>query len=337
MGTKYTRRRFLKAGVAAGAAIAGTGIILGSGLENSGLPKKKNPYDPKGLPTAVLGKTGVIIPKIAFGLGSRFCTIADADESSELLNYALNNGLYYWDTAHFYENTALKFSSEERLGLVLKKRRKEVFLSTKVSAREPDKAKLEIEDSLKRLQTDHLDMLKIHAVENESDVSAILKKGGILDIISSYKDQKITRFIGFSGHGDVNVLKTLIETGRFDSMLCGMNQWGGNKNDRQGILFPAAKAKGMGIMMMKVVRPKDTIKEINPEDLVRFALSVDGPDGLVLGMESKKVVDSNLNILRNFKPMSKEEKMKTAMLLEPFFSNKDLPWLRDGYRDGQWG
>lgn len=337
MGTQYSRRRFLKSTLIAGTAIAGSQFSADSeAMAPENKKRNKYNYDAKGLPTVILGKTGVTIPKIAIGLGSRFCTIEKTDYAIELLNFALNNGLYYWDTAHSYENTATKVVSEERIGLVVKERRKEIFLSTKVTAREPDKAKWEIEASLRRLQTDHLDMLKIHGVETMQEVEAICRKGGILDIISNYKDQKITRFIGFSGHGDVNVLKTLVETDRFDSMLCALNQWGGGKNDRQGILFPEAKKRGMGLMVIKVIRPKDTIKEINPVDLVRYALSIEGPDGIVLGIDSKAVIESNLNILRNFKPMSKEEKLKTALLLEPFFYSKDLPWLKDGYSDGSW-
>ncbi len=272
MKKNYSRRKFLKSTLGAGVAIAGTGMAFArvSGSEkNQGTVK--NQYDPKGLPTTVLGKTGVVIPRIAIGLGSRFLTIATLEEAIEMCNHALDNGLYYWDTAHDYVNTATGAISEERLGHIVKYRRKEIFLSTKISAREPDQAKLHVEESLKRLQTDHLDMLKIHAVESADEVTDICKKGGVLDLFTKLKEEGVTRFIGFSGHGNAMALKAMIDTGRFDSMLFAMNHYTTGE-DRQGNLIPAAKSKGMGIMLMKTVRPKETIQGINPENLVRFAL-----------------------------------------------------------------
>ena len=207
----------------------------------------------------------------------------------------------------------------------------------KVQSRDPDQAKRDIEESLKRLQTDHLDMLKIHSVESPEDVSNIIKKGNVLDVISRLKEEGVTRFIGFSGHGDAVALKSLVETGRFDSMLFAMNQWAGYKEDRQGLVIPAALDRGMGIMLMKTVRPKETIKDLDVKELIRFALSLKGPNGLVIGMDSKKVVESNLNILRNFKPMDENEKIKYALSISPYFKHRNLEWMREGYRDGHWG
>ena len=335
---KYNRRKFVKGTLSAGALLAGARISF-SQISGTDLPVKreKHQYNPKGLPTAVLGKTGIVIPRLVFGLGSRFCNITTLDEAIDLCNYALDNGLYYWDTAHIYENTETGAVSEERLGHIVKYRRNEIFLSTKVSSRDPEKAKSEIENSLKRLQTDHLDMLKIHAVESVDEVNNLVRKGNLLDIVTRLKEEKVTHFIGFSGHGNAQALKMMVETGRFDSMLFAMNHYGGNKDNRQGEVIPAAKAKGMGVLLMKAVRPKETIRDIDPDELVRFALSLEGPDGIVVGMESRKVMDTNLNILRNFKPMNDEEKQKYAMQLAPFFRHEELEWMKDGYHDGYWG
>jgi len=338
MGTNYSRRKFIKRTLVAGAAIAGTGMAFSQnavpGKPGIRVDKK---YDPKGLPTAVLGKTGIVIPRIAIGLGSRFCNIPTLDEAIEMLHFALDNGLYYWDTAHDYVNATNGTVSEERLGHILKDRRKEIFLSTKISARDPEKARGQIEESLKRLQTDHVDMLKIHSVESTDDVNNISRSGGVLDLFSKMKEEGITRFIGFSGHGNASALRSMIDTDRFDSMLFAMNHYGDNKENRQGTLIPSAKAKGMGVMLMKTVRPKETIQGIEIKELVRFALSLDGPDGIAVGMDSKKVVESNLDLLRNFKPMNSEEKVKYANILSPYFRHENLEWMRFGYHDGYWG
>lgn len=332
MKSDLSRRKFIKKSLVAGAAIAGSGMAL-QAITPEEQKKAKNRYDAKGLPTTVLGKTGVVIPKMAIGLGSRFLTIKTLDEAIEMCNYALDNGLYYWDTAHSYVNTQSGAVSEERLGHIVKNRRNEIFLSTKISARDPEEAQKQIELSLKRLRTDHLDMMKIHSVESPEDVKEITKKGGVLDVFTRMKEQGVTRFIGFSGHASAEALGQMIGTGRFDSMLFAMNHY--TKDiDRQGTVFPAAKKLGMGIMLMKTVRPKETIAGLDPQQLVRFAMSLDGPTGVCVGMDSRKVVDSNLSLLRNFKPMDKPELQKYAMLLSPYFRHENLAWMAPGYRDG---
>jgi predicted aldo/keto reductase-like oxidoreductase len=334
MKNKITRRKFITGTMGAGAALAAAGYGFSYPYGDGPSAMRKNPYDPKGLPTIRLGKTGVIIPRMAIGLGSRFLNIASLDEALEMCNFALDNGLYYWDTAHSYVNNATGAISEERLGHIVKNRRKEIFLSTKISAREPDKFKAEVEESLNRLQTDHLDVMKIHSVTTPEDVAVICKKGGVLDVLSGFREQKVTRFIGFSGHTSAQALKEMADTGRFDTMLFAMNHYGSNKEDRQGIVIPAAKQKGMGVMLMKTIRPKETIQGLDPAGLINFALSLEGPDGIIVGMDSKKVVESNLQILRKLKPMSKEDKAKYAEALFPFFNHHNLDWMRPDYRDG---
>lgn len=76
------------------------------------------------------------------------------------------------------------------------------------------------------------------------------------------------------------------------------------------------------------------IQGIDINELVRFALSLDGPDGIVIGMDSKNVVESNLNLLRNFKVMNSDEKLKYAIILSPYFRHENLEWMRNGYHDG---
>lgn len=322
-----SRRTFIKGTVGAGVLLASSSALIGC---------KK--YDSKGLPTTYLGSTGVEIPKIAMGLGSRFCSVSDEDKAMEILTYSLDNGLYYWDTAHIYENTENGAISEVRIGKILKDRRDEIFISTKVTDRDPDKAMRQIEGSLKRLQTDRLDMLKIHSIESMDDVELISKKGGLIDIVHRLKEEGVTRFVGFSGHNHAEALTAMANRGDFDSMLMALNHYNGTTNPqlRQEMAIPAAREKGMGVMLMKVVRPKENIQAIQTPDLVRFALSLNGPDGLIVGMDSLDVVKSNLEILRNFEPMSAEEKVKFAGLLAPYFNHQNLEWMEDTYSDGNW-
>lgn len=321
----YNRRTFIKNSIGAGVALAGLRINL-----------PFSPYDAKGLPTAVLGKTGVRIPRMAIGLGSRFCNIENDETATSFLNYALDQGLYYWDTAHIYENKKNGVISEVRIGNVVKYRRKEIFLSTKVTSRDPDEAMRQIELSLKRLQTDKLDMLKIHDIQSMADVDKISEKGNLIDILHRMKSEGVTRFIGFSGHSEALAMKAMADRGDFDSMLMAMNHWGNNAQNRQELAIPAAQEQKMGIMLMKVVRPKEKIADINASELVRYALSLKGPSGIVVGMETKDVLDKNLAVLKNFNPMTEDEMKAMAVKLEPFFNHQGLDWMQHGYSDGLW-
>ena len=330
-----SRRKFIKGTLGTGLLIAGSGLLPSCSIFRMAGSESK--YDAKGLPTAMLGKTGVRIPRIAIGLGSRFCNIKTNEEAYQLLNLALDNGLYYWDTAWAYENKNLGITSEERLGEVVKTRRNEIFLSTKVQSRDPNEAMRQIEMSLKRLQTDHVDMLKIHDIQS-ADMARLSEKGSLIDVISKLKEQGITRFIGYSGHTEAEAMKFMADKGIFDSMLMAMNHWNiaTNPQKRQEVAIPAAISQGMGVMLMKVIRPRETVKELDPKDLVRYALSLDGPSGIVLGMDSIDVVKSNLEILRNFKPMDGIKMKQMSMQLLPFYNHENLPWMKPGYNDGNW-
>ena len=178
----------------------------------------------------------------------------------------------------------------------------------------------QIETSLKRLQTDHLDQLMIHDVTTVDDVNKLSEKGNLIDILHRLKEQGLTRFIGFSGHTDATAMKAMAERGNFDTMLIAMNHWNvaDNPQKRQEMAIPAAKARGMGVILMKVVRPRETIVTLKTTDLINYALSLKGPDVIVLGLDSIDVVKSNLEILRNFKPLSERKMNELSQELTPF-------------------
>ncbi len=328
MKNEITRREFVKGSVAASVTIAGAGSLL-----ESCAPQNSNPHE---LAMTTLGKTGVTIPRIALGLGSRWCAIDDEDQALDILTYALDQGLYYWDTAGMYENRENGAISEERIGKILKHRRKEVFISTKVSTRDPDEAMRHIERSLKRLQVDQVDILKIHNCTSE-DLEKIEAKGGPLEIVHRMKEEGVTRFIGFSGHSEATVLKHLAVNYDFDTMLMALNHWSAEQGfKRQEESMPAADKKGMGVMLMKAVRPIENDASLKPTKLIRYALSLKETDGVVLGTDSKEVVDSKGNILKNFKTMSQTEMDQITMRLAPFYRHENIPWMKPNYEDGYW-
>ncbi len=100
--------------------------------------------------------------------------------------------------------------------------------------------------------------------------------------------------------------------------------------------IPAANAKGMGVMLMKVIRPIENDNTLDPKDMIRYALSIKGVNGTIIGTDSKEVVDANVDLLKNLKPMSSEEMDKMTARLTPFYQHKGTPWMDPGYCDGNW-
>ena len=150
----------------------------------------------KPIPTRVLGRTGQRVTILAHGCGSRFTAYKTDEEAVAALNRALDLGITYVDTAQGYGNG----SSEKRVGMVMKTRRNGIFLSTKTAARKADDVMRAFEESLKRLQTDHVDLLHIHSLSDDDDLAAVEAKDGALSAVRKLRDQKATRFIGITSH-----------------------------------------------------------------------------------------------------------------------------------------
>jgi hypothetical protein len=328
-GPTMNRRDFVKSFAAATAGAAA--LAAAPRASAQGGPA----YDPKGLPTVVLGKTGARVPRIGIGCGSRFCAVQDQDTALAILNSALDHGFYYWDTAYSYRNKDI--ISEERLGLVLASRRREVFLATKVEDRTYDGAMREFETSLKRLRTDRLDLYQIHLVESPADVEAIGAKDGVFKALRKLRDEKATRFIGFTGHLSAEAMAEAARRYDFDTMLIALNHYSERKGDMEKGAIPAAAEKGLGIMLIKLIRPRETVKEIAAETLIRYGLSLDGAHASVIGTDSLEVVRKNAALLRSFEPLPPEEMARIRAGLGPFFESPEIPWMSPGYRDGHFG
>jgi aryl-alcohol dehydrogenase-like predicted oxidoreductase len=324
------RREFIKKTLTSAAALGG--LTLGTLFSKGKGSASDRTYDPKGLPTRVLGKTGVAVPRIGIGCGSRFCAVQDPEKSAEILTSALDHGFYYWDTAYNY--VSQNVVSEERLGLVLKDRRREVFLASKVEERTYDGAMRRLEESLKRLQTDRLDIYQVHQVDSLEDVDKIGGKDGVLKALHKLKDEKVTMFIGFSGHLSAEAMTAMVNRYDFDTMLIALNHYEEVRGDMEKAAIPAAAAKNMGIMVIKVIRPRETVPGIVPEELIRYALTLEQVDAAVIGTDSLDVVRKNAELLKNFQTMSADEMSEMKARLAPFFGGRHLPWMHQGYIDG---
>ena len=318
---ELTRRAFIKT---TGAVSAG--VILSPATACS-----TSPYDSKGLPTTILGKTGIRIPLMILGLGSRFMAVNE-EQGLEILETALNKGLYYWDTAAIYKND-VQFS-EERIGKILGPIREKVFLSTKVSTRNADEAKRTVETSLKRLNTDYIDLYQIHSIINEEEVRKFGDNDGVLPVLKKFQEEGVIRHIGFTGHTSASAMKLAAEMYDFDTMLIAMNHQENGNQPFEEQPVPYAAGKGMGVLAMKVIRPRETVNGLAPEDLIKYALSLKGVTAAVVGTDSVEVLNKNIETIKNFEPLSDERMKELRVALDPFYKNNRLPWMQPGYFDG---
>jgi len=322
MNTKeFSRRDFIKT---SGAVTAG--VILAPTIACS-----TSPFDSKGLPTTILGKTGVRIPLMVMGLGSRFMAI-DEEHGHEILETALQTGFYYWDTAAIYKNDT-QFS-EERIGKILAPIRSKIFLSTKVSDRKADEVKRTVETSLKRLNTDYIDLYQVHSITSEEDAKEFGTADGVLPVLQKFKEQGVIKHIGFTGHTSATAMKLAAEMYDFDTMLIAMNhqQQGTQPFEEQPV--PFAASKGMGVLAMKVIRPRETVQGLSPDDLIKYALSLKGVTAAVVGIDNIEVVLKNAEIIKNFKPFDSAKMQELHVALDPFYRSSKLPWMQAGYYDG---
>lgn len=269
-----------------------------------------------GMPTRVLGKTGARVSILAMGGGSRFLMYQQEDQAVEAVHKALDSGITYIDTADDYSNHL----SERRIGMALKGRRSGVFLATKLSNRNGAESFRVVEESLKALDTDHVDLLHIHALLKADDLAVIEAKGGVLEQLLKMRDQKMTRFIGVTSHFDPTVLKTALERHDFDctqmalnGALVGMDSGKGGmvpnkaiQTSFETVALPVANRKKMGVLAMKVFAQEALLAGAPTEKLLTYTLSLP-ITAAVVGMPKLEHIADNARVAKAFKPMAKEE------------------------------
>lgn len=327
MKKKITRRAFVQTSAAATAAIA---IAPATACSSS-----NSPYETKGFPTVAFGKTGVELPRLGFGCGSRWMAVDDDDKALEMLEYGLAHGIYYWDTASSYGNDLI--SSEERIGKILNNYRERVFLTSKTGERDGDKAKESIERSLERLGTDYIDLLHIHSITSVEDAEQLGEKGKVLEVLEQYKKQGIIRNIGFTGHASADGMKRAAELYDFDAMMMALNHQSSDGSQAfEENPGSYAYQKGMGVIAMKVIRPRESIQGLEASDLLNYALSLNQFHMINVGMDSLEVLKLNIQIIKDFKPLGEAEMKKIRLALQPFYINRGehLAWMESDYVDG---
>ncbi|HEY3132674.1 MAG TPA: aldo/keto reductase [Acidobacteriota bacterium] len=255
------------------------------------------------IPRRVLGRTEARVSILAFGGGSRFLMYKDEEEALRILNHALDLGINYVDTAMDYG----KGLSEKRVGMVMEKRRKEVWLATKIpsEARTRDTALREVEQSLKRLQTDHVDLLHLHSLGDDADLAKIEAADGAIKALYELRDQKVARAIGMTSHTDGRVMAKAIEHNDLDCVQMAMNP--SRALHFEDVALPAANKKNLGVICMKVTAQEKLIGggagKAEVPALLRYALSLPVTTA-VIGMPRPEFIEQNVALVRSFEPMT---------------------------------
>jgi uncharacterized protein len=317
MKSRWSRRDFLKSTATLMALGAADGA-LGASPSQPALPKRR------------LGKTGEMISCIGFGSGTRFCSIQDEDAAQALLERAVNLGVNYFDTAGSYTRRPLERLSEKRLGEFSKKRRKDIFLATKIDPRDRDGALRSVETSLKFLHTDYIDLIQVHSLSNLNDLERIGGPDGVIAAIQELKDQKVARFIGITGHNDGAVMTEALRRHDFDTVLMALNaaQSANPVAARKMVAIPSfeqstlplALQKNMGILSMKVMGQGMLVGNgagrASPSELLQFNLS-QPVACVVIGCEQMARLEENVQAALDFTPISESGKQRLQEKVAP--------------------
>ncbi|HZG83897.1 aldo/keto reductase [Paenibacillus sp.] len=229
----------------------------------------------------VFGRTGHTVS--ALGFGAMNLPNVSLEQAKEALNYALDHGINYIDTAAGYRN------SEEIIGESISHRRGEYFLATKTNQREYAKAKEEIERSLKRMKTDYVDLLQIHYVNKPQEFKLAMAEDGAYQAALEAKREGKVRFIGITGHRP-DLLACWIEPGQFDQVLFHLSLV---QTFALNELIPAANRLGMGKVAMKPLSG-GFVQPV--EKALRYTYSQD-VHTMISGMVSVEEVKQNLKAL----------------------------------------
>ncbi len=295
----------------------------------AGVAGKLNPLEAfassrDAMPTRPFGKTGHTPGIFSLG-GQATLEQSGTDDASEaIINRALDLGVNYIDTAAAYG----RGQSEQYIGKVMKSRRNEVFLASKTNRRTYDESMKLLEQSLKNLQTDHLDLWQLHNVRIQEDLDKIFATDGAIKALEKARDEKVVRFLGITGHYDPFVLRKAIEDYPFDTILMALNA--ADKHNKSFItsLLPTAVEKKMGIVGMKIPARGRIFREggiTTMEPAMRYVLTLP-VSTIIVGISNVKELEENVRIAKEFIPMTADEMAQTEELTKPYYA--DASWFK---------
>lgn len=311
------RRQLLKGlGVASAAMALGNPLDATKAFGQSVVDKQASAVSLPGhgeIPKRPLGRTGVEVSVLCFG-GAHWGGMSSETEALRVLHHAIDAGVTFLDNAWEYNGGR----SEHWMGKAIEGRRQQVFLMTKVCTHGRDKrvAMQQLEESLRRLRTDYLDLWQIHEVVYHDDPDRHLAPGGTAEALLEAKRQGKVRFIGFTGHKDPSIhLKMLHQEFPFDTCQMPLNVFDGTYRSFEQAVLPELNRRGIAPIGMKTLSGNgEPIKRgiLTPEEALRYALSLPVAS-IVSGIDSPEVLRQNLAIVRRFIPMTVAEMQTLRM------------------------
>ena len=259
------------------------------------------------IPQRPLGRTGAQVTAICLG-GYHLGLMEDDNESIRLAHEALDAGITFFDNAWEYHNGR----SEELMGRAIHDRRDQVFLMTKVCTHGRDRhvAMRLLEDSLRRLKTDYLDLWQVHEVVYDNEPEMHFAAGGVIEALDQARREGKVRFVGFTGHKHPELhLKMLSYNYPFDACQMPLNCFDATFRSFEQRVLPELERRGIAAIGMKSLGGEANMVKsgaVTAEEALRYAMSLPVAS-VVSGMESLDVLRQNLGIARGFTPMSADE------------------------------
>ena len=256
------------------------------------------------IPTRPFGRTGEHVSVI--GLGGFHVGVPDTDAAAlRLIHAAIDAGITFLDNAWDYNDGV----SEKRMGKAIADRRDQVFLMTKVCThgRDGKVAMRQLEESLKRLRTDHLDLWQIHEVVFDDEPAKHFAKGGVVEALDRARQQGKVRYVGFTGHKSPELhLQMLAHDYAWDACQLPLNCFDGSFRSFEAQVLPELNRRGIAPIGMKSLSGDGRAvkaKVVTAEEALSYAMSLPVAT-VVSGMESMKVLKQNIGVAQGFRPMT---------------------------------
>ena len=250
-----------------------------------------------------MGRTGLDVSYLGLG-GYHLGTIQEQQMIDRIVGDAIDAGVNFFDNAWEYNDGR----SEEVVGQALKGKRDKVIVMTKVCThgREQNVAMRQLEDSLRRLQTDHLDVWQIHEVVYWNDPDLIFAPNGAIEALAKAKQQGKVRFVGFTGHKDPRIhMKMLAHDFPFDTVQMPLNCFDGTFRSFEQKVLPELTRRGIAPLGMKCFGGSGEMLrhgDVRPDEALGYAMSL--PVAVTIsGVDTLEVLHQNLEIARNFQPL----------------------------------
>ena len=292
-----TRREFLE-------VTAATIVSAGVGQPAWTTETKNN------VPYRTLGRTGEKVSIVGIGGYHLARPEVEKQESIRIVRKALDQGVNFLDNCWDYNGG----ESEIRMGEALRDGyRKKAFLMTKIDGRNKSSAAQQLNESLKRLGTDSIDLLQFHEIIRESDADRIFAPGGALETVLQARKAGKVRYIGFTGHKSPEIHLKMLATAaahdfKFDAVQMPLNVMDHHFNSFEAKVLPALVKQGIGVLGMKPMGDHFILKSktVSPVECLHYAMNL--PTSVVItGCDSVRILQQALDAARSFRPLSENQ------------------------------